>query len=183
MDVGAWQAALRAARALEARAPTGRRRVGGAEATTAVRVALGADHGGFALKESLRADLAARGYAVVDCGTTNDAAVDYPDFAAAVARRVASGECRFGVVVDAAGLGSCIAANKIRGVRAAACHDEATVRNSRLHNDANVLALGARIVHPGLARRLVRLWLATAFEGGRHQRRIDKITALERAAP
>ena len=179
MDVGAWQAQLRTARSAPRRTAAGRARVGGSPAA-ALSVAIGADHGGFALKEMLRADLEAQGYAVTDCGTTSAAAVDYPDFAALVARAVASGRCARGIVVDAAGLGSCIAANKVRGIRAAACHDEMTVRNSRLHNDANVLALGARVVHPGLARRLARLWLATAFEGGRHQARIDKIVALER---
>jgi ribose 5-phosphate isomerase B len=183
MDIGAWQERLRAARDRSTRAPAGRGRVGdGDPAAATMRVALGADHGGFALKEALRRELVESGYDVVDCGTASADPVDYPDFAAAVARAVARGDCARGVVIDAAGLGSCMAANKVRGVRAATCHDEAAVRNSRLHNDANVLALGARAVHPGLARRLVRLWLATPFEGGRHQRRLDKIAALE-AAP
>jgi ribose 5-phosphate isomerase B len=178
MDIGQWQAQLRAARGTPRRVPAGQSRLGAAPPTV-LHVALGADHGGFALKERLRADLEAWGYAVVDCGTGSAAAVDYPDFAAAVGREVASGRCARGIVIDAAGLGSCIAANKVRGVRAAACHDELTVRNSRLHNDTNVLALGARVVNPGLGRRLARLWLTTPFEGGRHQARIDKISALE----
>ena len=143
------------------------------------RVAIGADHGGFALKRALVASVEELGYSVVDVGTDGPEPVDYPDFALEVARRVASGECSRGIVIDGAGLGSCMVANKVRGVRAATCHDEASIRNSRAHNDANVLALGAGRVHPGLARRLVRLWLATDFEGGRHARRVAKIVALD----
>jgi ribose 5-phosphate isomerase B len=145
-----------------------------------LRVALGADHGGFALKRDVNALLEELGIDVEDLGTHGAEPVDYPDFAVAVARRVASGDCRFGIVIDAAGLGSCMAANKVRGVRAATCHDEATVRSSREHNDANVLVLGARAVGRGHARRLVRLWLATSFAGGRHARRVAKIEALDR---
>jgi ribose 5-phosphate isomerase B len=147
----------------------------------AIRVALGADHGGYALKESLKGVLGELGVEVEDLGTHGTEAVDYPDVAAAVARRVAAGACGFGIVIDAAGLGSCIAANKIRGVRAATCHDEATARNSREHNNANVLVLGARVVHRGHARRLVRTWLQTPFAGGRHARRVGKIDALDTA--
>lgn len=146
------------------------------------RVALGADHGGFALKEiiarSIREDL---GWTVHDCGTHSADAVDYPDYAAAVAREVAAGRCAFGVIVDAAGIGSTMAANKVAGARCALCHDDATVTNARAHNDANILALGARIVNRGLAVRMVRLFLSTAFEGGRHQRRVQKIMALDRS--
>ena len=148
-----------------------------------LRVALGADHGGFALKQALRALLEELGVAVEDQGVHDTRPVDYPDIAVAVAQRVASGDCRFGIVVDAAGLGSCMAANKIRGVRAATCHDESTVRNSREHNDANVLVLGSRVVARGHARRLVRLWLATPFAGGRHAGRVAKIDALDRERP
>lgn len=145
------------------------------------RVAIGADHGGYALKEVLKRAIADDlGWTVHDCGTHSGDAVDYPDYAAAVAREVAAGRCAFGVIVDAAGIGSTMAANKIAGARCALCHDDATVINSRAHNDANVLALGARVVNRGLATRLVRLFLATAFEGGRHQRRVQKIMALER---
>ncbi len=144
------------------------------------RVAIGADHGGYALKQllvrSIRDEL---GWEVHDCGTHGPDPVDYPDFAAAVARDVASGHCSRGIVVDAAGIGSSIAANKIAGVRCALCHDDATALNSRLHNDANVLALGARVVNRGLALRLARLFLETPFEGGRHARRVLKIAALE----
>jgi ribose 5-phosphate isomerase B len=144
------------------------------------RVAIGADHGGFELKEVLRRVLADElGWEVVDCGTHSTAAVDYPDYAAAVAREVASGRCARGIVVDAAGIGSSMAANKIPGVRCALCHDDATATNAREHNDANVIALGARVVNRGLATRLVRLFLTTPFGGGRHARRVQKIMALE----
>jgi ribose 5-phosphate isomerase B len=157
-------------------------------ATTAVpgpisprRVAIGSDHGGYALKEVLkRAIVEDLGWEVQDCGTHSTDAVDYPDFAAAVAREVAGGRCARGIVVDAAGIGSSMAANKIPGVRCALCHDDATVVNAREHNDANVLALGSRVVQRGLATRLVRLFLTTSFGGGRHERRVQKIMALER---
>ncbi|TMQ51932.1 MAG: ribose 5-phosphate isomerase B [Candidatus Eisenbacteria bacterium] len=147
------------------------------------RVAIGADHGGYALKEVLKRFIAEElDWEVHDCGTHSGEAVDYPDYAAAVGRAVASGECGRGIVVDAAGIGSTMAANKIPGVRCALCHDDATVRNAREHNDANVLALGARVVNRGLATRMVRLFLATPFGGGRHERRVQKIMALERGA-
>lgn len=152
-----------------------------APAEASRRVAIGSDHGGFELKEVLvRAIEDELGWRVVDVGTHSKDAVDYPDFAAAVAREVASGRCARGVIVDAAGIGSTMAANKIHGVRCALCHDDATAMNSREHNDANVLALGARVVNRGLATRLVRLFLATPFGGGRHERRVMKIMALER---
>src|SRR5258706_7696777 len=148
---------------------------------SARRVALGADHGGYALKEILRRAIAEdMGWEVHDCGTHSADAVDYPDFAAAVAREVASGRAARGIVVDTAGIGSSMAANKVAGVRCALCHDDVTVRNAREHNDANVLALGSRIVHRGAAVRMVRLFLTTAFAGGRHERRVNKIMALER---
>jgi ribose 5-phosphate isomerase B len=147
------------------------------------RVSIGADHGGYALKEVLKRVIAEEfGWAVHDVGTHSTDAVDYPDFAAAVGREVASGRSALGIVVDAAGVGSTMAANKVAGVRCALCHDDATVVNSREHNDANVLALGARVVNRGLATRLVRLFLTTSFAGGRHERRVKKIMALERGA-
>ena len=146
------------------------------------RVAIGSDHGGYALKEILKRAIADDlGWQVFDCGTHSTEAVDYPDFAAAVGREVASGRCARGVVVDAAGIGSTMAANKIAGIRCALCHDDATVTNAREHNDANVLALGAKVVNRGLASRIVRLFLNTPFGGGRHQRRVQKIMELERA--
>ena len=145
------------------------------------RVAIGADHGGFELKEILKAYIANElGWQVQDCGTHSAEAVDYPDFAAAVGREVASGRAARGIVIDAAGIGSTMAANKIAGVRCALVHDDTTVRNARQHNDANLMALGARIVNRGLALRLARLFLSTEFEGGRHERRVLKIMALER---
>ena len=145
------------------------------------RVAIGSDHGGFALKEILRRAIAEEtGWEVFDCGTHSAEAVDYPDFAAAVAREVASGRCALGVVVDAAGIGSAMAANKVPGVRCAVCHDDATVLNARGHNDANILSLGAGVVNRGAATRMVKLFLGTAFAGGRHERRVQKIMALER---
>ena len=144
------------------------------------RVAIGADHGGFELKEVLRRAIAEEmGWEVHDCGTHSTDAVDYPDIAAAVAREVASGRAARGIVVDSAGIGSSMAANKVPGVRCALCHDDVTVVNSREHNDANVLSLGARVVNRGAAVRLVRLFLSTAFAGGRHERRVAKIMALE----
>jgi len=150
-------------------------------AAAAHRVAIGSDHGGFPLKQVLmgfvRDEL---GWDVYDCGTHSTDAVDYPDFAAAVAREVAAGRSARGIVIDAAGIGSTMAANKIAGVRCALCHDDATALNARQHNDANLMALGARVVNRGLAQRLVRLFLTTKFEGGRHERRVLKIMALDR---
>ncbi len=150
-------------------------------AVALTRVAIGSDHGGFPLKELLRRYISEElGWDVHDCGTHSGDAVDYPDFAAAVAREVAAGRAARGIVIDAAGIGSTMAANKVAGARCALCHDDATVLNSREHNDANVLALGARVVNRGAAQRMVRLFLTTAFAGGRHERRVAKIMALER---
>jgi ribose 5-phosphate isomerase B len=143
-------------------------------------VAFGADHGGFALKETLKEFVAGLGYSIVDCGTHSTEAVDYPDLAYAVARLVASGEAWRGIVVDGAGIGSSMAANKVPGVRAALCYDHATALNSREHNDANVLTLGAGLIGASLARQIVQTWLTTPFGGGRHQRRVDKIIEIER---
>lgn len=144
-------------------------------------VVIGADHGGYQLKEFLKQFLLEAGYEVRDVGTDSTAAVDYPDFASAVARAVASGAAWRGVAVDSAGIGSAMAANKVPGARAALCYDLTTARNSREHNDANVLTLGARLLAPETAREILALWLETPFAGGRHQRRVDKIVALERA--
>jgi ribose 5-phosphate isomerase B len=144
------------------------------------RVAIGSDHGGVDLKADLAEFLRRRGYQVVDCGTRDKQSVDYPDFAAAVARQVAEGRCEAGIVIDGAGIGSGMAANKIRGVRCAVCHDLATVRNSREHNDANVLSLGAKVVSANLARRMAAVWLETMHAGGRHRARVEKIVELER---
>jgi len=146
------------------------------------RVAIGADHGGYELKEALKAMLAAD-YEVVDCGTHSKDAVDYPDIAVAVARLVAGGGAWRGILIDGAGIGSCMAANKIAGIRAAMCYDQATAVNSREHNNANVLTLGAGLIGPNLAQQIVRTWLNTEFGGGRHAGRVAKIDALDGQRP
>jgi ribose 5-phosphate isomerase B len=152
----------------------------GREGPDGVCVALGADHGGFALKEMLKGYLADElGYRVRDVGTHTDASCDYPDFALKVATAVARGECEFGIMIDGAGIGSSMAANKVPGVLAACCHDVKTVVNSREHNNANVLTMGSGVVGRGLARQMVRVWLSTGFGGGRHDRRVRKILDLE----
>ena len=144
-------------------------------------VALGADHGGFALKELLKTYVTELGYTVIDCGTTDGkTAVDYPDFALAAALLIKEGKAWRGIVVDGAGIGSCMAANKVPGVRAALCYDYATAVNSREHNDANLLTLGAGLIGINLAKQIVKTWLATDFGGDRHQKRIDKIIAIEK---
>jgi len=142
-------------------------------------VALGADHGGFVLKEQLKTYLRDWGYTALDLGTSSTEAVDYPDFAEAVANAIARGDAWRGVVVDSAGIGSSIAANKVPGARAALCYDRASARNSREHNDANVLTLGARTISEETAREILAVWLETQFAGGRHQNRINKIRAIE----
>ncbi len=142
-------------------------------------VAIGTDHGGYELKEQLKGHLRDWGYTVLDMGTDSTAAVDYPDFAEAVANAIVRGEAWRGVIIDSAGIGSSIAANKVPGVRAALCYDRATARNSREHNDANLLSLGARMIPAEVAREILAIWLETPFAGGRHQRRVDKIRAIE----
>jgi ribose 5-phosphate isomerase B len=142
-------------------------------------VALGADHGGFDLKEQLKEYLRVWGYTALDLGTFNREAVDYPDFAEAVANAVVRGDAWRGIVIDSAGIGSSIAANKVPGARAALCYDRATARNSREHNDANIISLGAKLIAPEVAREIVAAWLDTPFAGGRHQKRVDKITGIE----
>jgi ribose 5-phosphate isomerase B len=131
------------------------------------------------MKEDLKAYLAELGYQVVDCGPHDTASVDYPDFAYAVAKLVAEGRAWRGIMVDGAGIGSCMAANKVPGVRAAMCYDHATAVNSREHNDANVLTLGGMLLGRNLARQIARTWLETNFGGDRHARRVDKIMAIE----
>ncbi|MEA3339071.1 MAG: ribose 5-phosphate isomerase B [Chloroflexota bacterium] len=142
-------------------------------------IAIGADHGGYELKEMLKGYLGELGYRVVDCGTDSTSSVDYPDFAFAVAQLVAQGRTWRGIVVDGAGIGSCMAANKVPGVRAGLCYDQATASNSREHNDANVLTLGAGMIGPNLAQQIVKTWLETPFGGGRHARRVHKIMEIE----
>ncbi|HLX00212.1 MAG TPA: ribose 5-phosphate isomerase B [Candidatus Acidoferrales bacterium] len=142
-------------------------------------VAIAADHGGYEMKEKLEEYLKDWGYAVQDLGTKNTEAVDYPDFAAAAAEAVASGRAWRGVVLDSAGIGSAIAANKVPGARAALCYDRATARNSREHNDANILTVGAKLIPLEVAREILAVWLETPFGGGRHARRVEKIRAIE----
>jgi len=156
---------------------------GPAASASARVVAIGADHGGFELKETLKSFLVEWGYQVKDVGTDSTKAVDYPDFALAVARSVAGGEAWRGIMLDSVGVGSAMAANKVRGIRAAPCSDRATAKSSREHNDANVLTLGSRFLRPEEAREIVRVWLDAEFAGGRHQGRVDKITAIEKSKP
>jgi ribose 5-phosphate isomerase B len=142
-------------------------------------VAIGCDHGGFEMKEHLKSYLAELGYHPLDCGTHSKESVDYPDFAYAVARQVADGTAFRGIIIDGAGIGSCMAANKVPGVRAAMCYDQATAVNSREHNNANVLTLGAGLIGHNLAQQIVNTWLKTDFGGGRHARRVEKIMEIE----
>jgi len=142
-------------------------------------IAIGCDHGGFGLKELLAEHLRQRGHDVRDCGTNSADSVDYPDLAHAVARLVGAGDCRWGIIIDGAGIGSCMVANKVPGVRAALCYDLSSARNSREHNHANVLTLGAGLIGDGLARQIVDEWLATDWGPGRHADRVGKIMAVE----
>ena len=145
-----------------------------------MKVVLGADHAGFPLKEDLKAFLRDEGHDVQDVGTDSIEPVDYPPFCAAAARAVVAGEADRAIVLGGSGQGEQIAANKVHGIRAALCHDLYLARLSRAHNDANVLALGARVVAPTYAREIVRAWLATPFEGGRHVSRLNQIAEIER---
>jgi ribose 5-phosphate isomerase B len=146
----------------------------------AVRIAIGADHAGYRLKEHLKGTLQRLGHAIDDHGTHSEQMVDYPPICFSVARAVAEGHAERGIVLGGSGQGEQIAANKIAGIRAALCNDLYTARLSREHNDANVLSMGGRIVATGLADEIVAVWLRTVFEGGRHRRRIDQITAAEK---
>jgi ribose 5-phosphate isomerase B len=145
-----------------------------------LRIAVGSDHAGFPLKEKVREYLVSKGYEVEDHGTESPESVDYPDYAERVATRVAAKEVSFGVVVCGTGVGVSISANKVPGIRAAPCNDTLTARLAREHNDANILALGGRIVDEATARKILDTWIATPFAGGRHQRRVDKIAAIDR---
>ncbi|HDD55179.1 MAG TPA: ribose 5-phosphate isomerase B [Chloroflexi bacterium] len=142
-------------------------------------VAIGADHGGYPLKETLKVFLEEKGFQVIDCGTGSTESVDYPDFARAVAQQVAEGKAWRGIMIDGAGIGSCMAANKVPGIRAAMCYDHATASNSREHNNANLLTLGAGLIGANLAKQITTTFLETEFGGGRHARRVDKIMAIE----
>ena len=141
---------------------------------------MGADHAGYPLKEALKSFLQEQGHEVLDFGTDSEEAVDYPDFCAAAARAVADGRAERGIVLGGSGQGEQLAANKVSGVRAALCNDLHLAELSRRHNDANVLAVGGRIVAVPLAQEIVRTWLATPFEGGRHARRLGQVAEIER---
>jgi len=142
-------------------------------------VAIGADHGGFRLKETLKPVLEELGLSPRDVGAYDEKAVDYPDIAHKVAQLVAGGTAARGVVIDGAGIGSSMAANKVPGIRAALCYDKASAKNSREHNDSNILTLGARLLTESQAEEVLRTWLATPFAGGRHQARVQKIIDIE----
>jgi len=144
-----------------------------------VRVALGADHAGFEMKQAFKDRLQEEGIQVLDYGTSSCESVDYPDIALPVARAVASGEADRGVLICGTGIGMSIAANKVRGVRAALCHDVFSARVTREHNDSNVLCMGSRVIGPGLALEILETWLGTGFSGGRHASRVQKVARLD----
>ncbi len=144
-----------------------------------MRIVIGADHAGYGMKEELKEVLRQEGIEFLDVGTMSTESVDYPDFAKAVAVKVASGEFDRGVLVCGTGIGVAIAANKVKGVRAANCGEPVSARFSREHNDANVLTVGSRIIGPGMAEEILRVWLKTEFEGGRHAKRVSKISEIE----
>lgn len=144
-----------------------------------MKIVLGSDHAGFELKEDLRAYLVEQKVGVIDLGVYNEEPVDYPDIGASVAEKVSRGEVGRGILICGSGIGMSIVANRFPGVRAALCHDLYTARISREHNDANLLILGGRLIGKGLAREILKVWLETGFQGERHQRRLEKIRALE----
>ncbi len=143
-------------------------------------IALGSDHGGFALKKAVREFVLELGYTVFDVGTESEQPCDYPDFAYAVASMVTSGQAKSGIMIDAVGVASAMVANKVPGIRAAACSSEFAARSSREHNDANVLTLGGRVIGSEVAKSIVKTWLETWYGGGRHQSRVQKITEIEK---
>jgi ribose 5-phosphate isomerase B len=144
-----------------------------------MKIAVASDHGGFTLKEALKAHLLERGFEVEDLGTHSEDSVDYPVYGEACARYVAEGKAERGIVCCGTGIGISMAANKVKGIRAACCSDYFSAKYTRAHNDANALCLGARVIGPGAALELVNVFLNTEFEGGRHQRRVDQITEIE----
>lgn len=145
------------------------------------KVAIGSDHAGFALKEGVREYLQSLGYEVEDCGTHSEQPADYPDYAKKVGERVAGKSAATGIVICGTGLGVAIAANKVTGIRAATCNNTLLARFARAHNDANVLAMGGRIVDRAQAEKILDTWFSTSFAGGRHEQRVEKITAIEEA--
>lgn len=144
-----------------------------------MKISIACDHGAFDLKERLKAHLTEQGHQVTDCGTYSTDSCDYPDFGIAAARLVAEGTCERGVVLCTTGIGMSMAANKVKGVRCALCHEPLSAEMTRRHNDANVLAMGAGVTGGNLAQRILDVFLTTEFEGGRHQRRIDKMMEAE----
>ncbi len=151
-----------------------------------MKIAIGSDHRGFPAKEHVKRFLAQMGHEVLDCGTHSDAPTDYPDYAVPVCKTIQDGKAERGVLLCGSGIGMCMTANKMRGIRAALCHDELTAEMSRRHNDANVLCLAGDLLGDELIRRIVEIWVRTAFEGGRHERRVKKIMkteCMEEAAP
>lgn len=144
-----------------------------------MKIAVGCDHGGLILKNLAKDVLQKQGFEVIDMGTYTTDSVDYPDFAAKVAQAVVSGEVERGILVCGTGIGISIAANKVKGIRAALCHDVFSAAMSREHNNANILCLGERVIGPGLAELIIKTWLQTEFQGGRHACRVDKIMSLE----
>ena len=144
-----------------------------------MKISMGCDHGGYALKESIKTYLEEKGHEILDCGTYSTESCDYPDFGKAAAQAVAEGKCERGIVICTTGIGISIAANKVRGVRCALCSEPLSAEMTRRHNDANVMAIGAGFTGKNMAERMVEVFLTTEFEGGRHQRRVDKMMALE----
>jgi ribose 5-phosphate isomerase B len=140
-----------------------------------MKIAIGSDHGGFSLKEEIKTVLDELGHEYADFGCNSEESVDYPDFAVPVSEKVARGEFERGILICGTGIGMSITANKVKGIRCALVHDLFSAQATRAHNDSNVLAMGERIIGPGVAKEIVRIWLTTEFEGGRHQRRVDKI--------
>lgn len=144
-----------------------------------MKIAVACDHGGLDLKNAAMRHLAAKGYEIVNFGTDSRDSCDYPDFARAAAEAVAKGECAYGVLVCSTGIGISIAANKVKGIRCALCHDTYSAKYTRLHNNANMIAFGQKIIGEGLMLEILDVFFSTSFEGGRHQRRVDKITDIE----
>lgn len=145
-----------------------------------MKIAIACDHGGFRLKNVLIENMKAQGVEVVDFGTYSEESCDYPDYASKAAKAVANGECDRGVVVCGTGIGVSITANKVKGIRCALCHDVFSAKATRAHNDANMIAMGQRVIGEGLAVEILNAWLHTEFEGGRHIKRIEKMMALEK---
>ena len=142
-------------------------------------ISIGCDHGGFELKEHIKAYLEQKGHTIVDCGTNSKESCDYPLFGHAAAEAVSSGQCEYGIVICTTGIGISIAANKVKGVRCALCSDPLAAEMTRRHNNANMLSMGAGMIGKNMAERIVDVFLSTEFEGGRHQRRVDEITDIE----